>query len=96
MSRQCLHDLQPPALLAVGRRSRLTGPCGQESDTTTVTAAGFPAHVSVTPILAAPLPQACWTALATSSEVMIAASSRELAQPVEAERGPDVEARYRH
>ena len=40
-----------------------------------VTAAGLPAWVSVTPIVLVPLPQACWTALVTSSEVMISASS---------------------
>jgi hypothetical protein len=55
--------------------SRLMGPCGEESDTTMVTAAGFPAAVSVTLIVLVPLPQTCWTALVTSSEVMISASS---------------------
>jgi hypothetical protein len=49
----------------------------------TVTAAGLPAWVSVTPIVWVPLPQACWTALAASSEVMIAASSAYWPSPCE-------------
>ena len=31
--------------------------------------------MSVTPIVSVPLPQTCWTALVTSSDVMISASS---------------------
>ena len=59
------------------------GPCGEESDTATVTAAGLAAWVSVTPIVWVPLAQACWTALVTSSEVMISASSAYSPSPHE-------------
>ena len=72
------------------------GPCGEESDTATVTAAGLPAWVSVTPIVLVPLSQACWTALVTSSDGDDLGVVRVLAQPVQAERGPDMPARYRH
>ena len=55
--------------------SRLTGPSGEESDTATVTASGFQTCVRVTPIVSVPSPQTCLTALVTSSDVMISASS---------------------
>lgn len=48
------------------------------------------------PIVWLPLLEASWIALVTSSAVMISASSGVLAQPVRAERGPDLPARYRH
>ena len=61
-----------------------------------VTAAGLSAYVIVTPIVWVPLSQTCWTALVTSSDVMISASSAYSPSPRRAERGPHLQPGYRH
>ena len=44
-----------------------TGASGEESDTATIIASESRGRATVTPIVAVTSPQACWTALVTSS-----------------------------
>ena len=61
-----------------------------------VTAAGLPAYVIVTPIVLVPLSQTCWTALVTSSDVMISASSAYSPSPRKPSAARTLQPGYRH
>jgi len=67
VSRQRLYDLEPRPRSLPGVAICITGACGEESDTATIIASESRGRVTVTPIVAVASPQACWTALVTSS-----------------------------